>query len=182
MARWVRRSLRGGDVLLPEPAGRPWQFIDVRDAAELMASDGVVGTEAVWNVAGPASVSPGLPLLHRVLAHGGTRHTITACSTDILRAAGAEAILDQADWAVLPETERGSYAMNVDAALAAGLRIRPLETTLADIHAEIGLRQSGPGSLADGAEYDRLEALTAARLNDTYKLRGVRTKHELGAT
>ena len=152
MARWVARATLGGPVVVPELDACPWQLLDVRDAAAFLV-DTCAGIGAqIWNLAGPNTRTAGRSLLERVNACLGGQAGLVEVPRGVLLARGAKTVLDQADWATLPAEEAGAYTLNIEAALAAGLRHRSVEETATSLADELLTRANGPGSARDAQE------------------------------
>jgi 2'-hydroxyisoflavone reductase len=129
---WLRRMQRGGDVLAPAPADRQIQFIDVRDFAEWTLAMSEAHATGTYNTTGP----------DYTLTLG---HVLEACR----EVAGGDANLVWVDDAFLKEHEvipwrelplwlpgdefAGFFNVDNSHAIAAGLKFRPLEETLAAI-------------------------------------------------
>ncbi|MEV4105529.1 reductase [Nonomuraea sp. NPDC049649] len=128
---WLTRIARGGPVLAPEPADLGLQYVDARDLARWCldaAGDGVGGA---FNVVSP----PGFVTM-RELLECCVRVTGSAAE---LRWTGEEAILAAGvrPWTDLPIWMTGDghafvHGGDVSKAVAAGLRFRPVEETVAD--------------------------------------------------
>ena len=130
-AYWPHRLARGGEVLAPGPADAPTQFIDVRDLAEWIVSLCEHRVGGVFNATHPG-VAWG-ELLETCLSVAGAQATITWVSRDFL----VEQEVGQ--WMELPlwidsDDPQAAYfdRVSVDRAVAAGLRFRPLATTVRD--------------------------------------------------
>jgi 2'-hydroxyisoflavone reductase len=127
---WPVRLARGGEVLAPGRRDDPSQIIDVRDLAEFMVKLLEDKRSGIYNVAGPKK-----PLL----AHDFYRDAATAIDAhvtfvdvddyDFL----AERKIDEAiPWAMLRGNDDGMMSVKNDKAIAAGLSLRPLATTVRD--------------------------------------------------
>ena len=150
---WPVRLARGGEVLAPAPPEQPWQFIDVRDLAAWMLLVARERTSGPFNVTGPA----------RPTSAGAV---LTACSE--VAARNAELLWvdedfllahDVAPWMELPLWVPASdpdhaliHQAGVAKALAAGLRLRPVEETVADTLRWASTRDgTGDGTVAMGS-------------------------------
>jgi 2'-hydroxyisoflavone reductase len=126
---WPHRLARGGDVLVPGPAWRPVQLVDVRDLASwivIAAESGVAGT---FNATGPATMGAVFDAARR--AAGSSARAV---EVDDAFLAGHEV----GEWMELPlwidtRNEEWRRFMEVDTsrATAAGLTFRPLDDTVA---------------------------------------------------
>jgi 2'-hydroxyisoflavone reductase len=130
---WIERAARPQPLLVPGDAAQPVQLIDVRDLAEWivqMAERRACGT---YNVTGPEH-----PLRLGDVAQtcidvtGGAGPAVVIPTGDV-RAAGIEGWEQIPFW--LEPKEYGIMQMNVDRALVAGLRFRPLAETVRDTYA-----------------------------------------------
>jgi 2'-hydroxyisoflavone reductase len=127
---WVRRILRGGEVLAPGTHEAPVQFIDARDAAAWMLDQAERGTSGAFNLTGPAEP----------LTMG--RFLDTACATlqpaarlqwvdeAFVLEAGVAPWSDLPVW--LPRASQALHQADIRRALATGLQCRPLAQTLRD--------------------------------------------------
>ncbi len=143
---WVDRLARGGTVLAPGAPDDPIQLIDARDQAAFVVSlleRSITGTFHTVSPAPPFGFGQMLEAIAAEVAPPGTRLTWV----------GSEFLLEHGvDGAALPlwaEGEADGANMSKAspaAALAAGLRPRPLRQTIADIRAEDRL----PGAVRPG--------------------------------
>ena len=146
---WPARALRGGEILAPGTPSDPTQFIDVRDLAEFLLHCLEARLYGIYNAdAAPGSVDMGT-LLSACQAAGKAANTIycvrapcpqpdSANSTvtwvpaDFLEAQGVSAWQDMPAW-IAPRGEYAGFGRRSTArAQAAGLRYRPLDTTVRD--------------------------------------------------
>jgi 2'-hydroxyisoflavone reductase len=143
---WVDRLARGGTVLAPGAPDDPIQLIDARDQAAFVVSlleRSITGTFHTLSPAPPFGFGQMLEAIAAEVAPPGTR--LTWVDSEFLLEHGV-------DGAALPlwaEGEGDAANMsraNPAAALAAGLRPRPLRQTVADIHAE----ERPPGTVLPG--------------------------------
>ena len=157
---WVLRVARGGEVLAPGRPERPVQFIDARDLAEWtvrMAERREVG---VYNVNRPPGTMTMNQVLDQCKSTSGSDTVFTWVSEQFLRDEQVAAWSEMPLW--LPEEEAPQLAgfmfINVDKAVAAGLRIRPLSDTIRDTltWARTELRDA---SLKAGIDTEREQAL-----------------------
>jgi 2'-hydroxyisoflavone reductase len=130
---WIERAARQEPLLVPGDPAQPVQLIDVRDLAEWivqMAERRACGT---YNVTGPEH-----PLRLGEMAQtcidvtGGSGPAVVVPGDDV-RAAGIVPWEHIPFW--LEPDEYGIMQMNVDRALVAGLRFRPLAETVRDTYA-----------------------------------------------
>lgn len=130
---WVERVSRGGDVLAPGPATNPFQVIDVRDLADFVVARSGHGGGTYHLAAPPPPFSFGdfLDAAVRTVGPPGTRlHWIDA--HDLL--ANALSSRELPLWEG-PEEHLSLLTLDASRARDAGLRTRPLEETIAAVHA-----------------------------------------------
>jgi 2'-hydroxyisoflavone reductase len=124
---WVRRVAAGGEVLTPAPPDYPVQWIDARDLAAFLLSlceRGVGGTYSV--------VRPPVPIEELMTAcrdASGSDATFTLVSKSFLDEHGVEPWSDLPLW--IPELP-GLNRFNPTRAVAAGLQVRSVASTVAD--------------------------------------------------
>jgi nucleoside-diphosphate-sugar epimerase len=161
---WVRRMARGGEVLAPATPDRPVQIIDVRDLASWIVSMAEKRATGVYNGAGPA----------QPLTMGGFLDaTRRALDTDATFTWVDERFLlerEVAPWVELPvwvpEELVPMHLTRNDRALAAGLRIRPLEDTVRATHEWMQAnpdRSQPQGTLTPEREQELLREWRASR-------------------
>jgi 2'-hydroxyisoflavone reductase len=125
---WVRRIAAGGVVDAPEPRDEPIQMIDARDLAAFAIDAVERGTTGSFNVAGPAAPLTWGGLLDALVAAIGPPGTTLHWK----RWADVEAAA-----AMFPMWGQGAYsglsAVHAGAALAHGLRCRPLAESARDV-------------------------------------------------
>jgi 2'-hydroxyisoflavone reductase len=128
---WPYRLGRGGEVLAPAPPEAVVQVIDVRDLAEWtveMVERAEIGD---YNATGPGYGLTMGDVLETCLEAAGGKASLTWLSPDFLKAADIEPWTDLPLW--LPDDDTsGLMAVNIDKALGAGLKFRPLSETVGD--------------------------------------------------
>lgn len=142
---WPWRVSRGGEVLAPGRPERGVQFIDVRDLAEWTLRLVEQGAAGVFNADGqPTGFAAGEPegspagitmggLLESCREVSGSSAVFTWVEEGFLLENQVGPWMEMPLW--IPESDPqagGFYAVSVAKALAAGLRYRPLEQTVAD--------------------------------------------------
>lgn len=144
---WPHRVVRGGDVLVPGPAWRPVQFVDVRDLASWMVTAAEDRLAGPFNATGPATMGAVIDAARRV---AGVPARAVEVDDAFLAAQGV------GEWMELPlwidssnESTRHFTEIDATRATAAGLAFRPLDDTVA-------------ATLADAEPVDGV-GLTAAR-------------------
>jgi len=130
---WVERLARGGEVLAPGGPQDPIQVIDARDMAGWaigLLERAVAGTFHAVSPAPPFGFGDMLETIAAQVALAGTR--LTWVGTDYLLAAGE----NDASLPLWPggDSESDINAANPAAALAAGLRPRPLGQSVTELH------------------------------------------------
>ncbi|TAJ15966.1 MAG: epimerase [Planctomycetota bacterium] len=133
---WPLRCRRGGDVLAPGTPDDPIQLIDGRDLSAFLLDLVERRTSGVFNALGPRGGlrwGEVLDACVRAGAHaGGAAAKLEWVSAEFLREHGAQPWSDLPVW-MPPEGElAGFHRRNVDRAVAAGLRFRPIEQTCRD--------------------------------------------------
>ena len=146
---WLRRVERGGRVLAPGPEDRPLQYVDGRDLARWLLACAEEGVGGVYNtVSAPGHTTMGA-LLEAVQAATGSDAALTWVPPQVVLAAGIAPWTELPIW-VPPEGDlAGLHSGDVSAALARGLRCRPVTDTVADTWAWLQ-REGDPDSLASG--------------------------------
>ncbi len=128
---WVARLARGGEVLAPGPADAPSQVIDARDMGAWMVGLLERGESGAFHAVGPSSTftwGEQLETIASSVAPEGT--TLRWVDSDFL----LEAKLDDSTLPLWPGADPDMLMMTADpaAALATGLKIRPLAETVRD--------------------------------------------------
>ncbi len=134
---WPHRIARGGDVLVPGPAWRPVQLVDVRDLAAWIVAAAEDGLAGPFNATGPSTMGAVVDAAKRV-----TGSSARAVEVDDAFLTGHGV----GEWMELPlwidtSNEDWRHFMEVDAsrATAAGLTFRPLDDSVAAALAGAGL-------------------------------------------
>ncbi len=129
---WLQRMARGGPVLAPGPPDRPLQYVDARDLAAWTVRCAEAGVTGAFNAVGPvgaATIGSVLEACRRVT--GGSASLVWATAADIA-AAGIQPWTELPIWLPPHGEGVGMHDGDVSRALAAGLRCRPVEETVAD--------------------------------------------------
>ncbi|MEU4116792.1 NAD-dependent epimerase/dehydratase family protein [Kitasatospora sp. NPDC028055] len=149
---WVQRIARGGEVLAPGRPDAPLQVVDARDLADWMLDLLTKGATGAYHAATPPPFTMGdlLDAIASAVAPAGT--TLTWVDDDFLLTSG---IQDRALplWSADP-LRRATNTADPAAALATGLRLRPVADTARDIEPFEPL----PQALTPTAEADLLAA------------------------
>jgi len=131
---WPHRVARGGDVLVPGPAWRPVQLVDVRDLAAWIVTAAEERLSGPFNATGPATMGAVLDAARR--ASGSTARAVEVDDA-FLTGQGVGEWMELPLW-IDPSNDDWRHFMEVDAtrATAAGLTFRPLDETVAGALAE----------------------------------------------
>ncbi|MEU9305350.1 NAD-dependent epimerase/dehydratase family protein [Streptomyces sp. NPDC048269] len=160
---WLNRTARGGPVLAPGPRELPVQYIDVRDLARWTLDAACAGHGGAYDVVSPAGHATMGSLLEAcAAATGGVAELRWTDPAPILEA-GVQPWTELPVW--IPEGEAHDYMHggDVSKALAAGLKCRPVEETVADTWAWLqslgGIAPQRPDRPAPGLDAQREAAL-----------------------
>lgn len=129
---WLQRIARGGDVLAPGPAGLALQYIDARDLASWSLTAVEHGLGGPYNVVSEAGHATMQELLQACVEVTGSDARLRWVDPEPIVAAGVEPWTDLPIWVPPGELYDALHAADVSAALAAGLRCRPVADTVAD--------------------------------------------------
>ncbi len=127
---WVERARRGGAVAVPGPEQSSMQYVDARDLANFVA--GLVARRVVdeFHVAGPTPATTYVDLIRRVAGQvGPAGTTVEVVDPERVRAAGLEGKFPL--WSL--GGDETALAMDSSRAIGAGLFLRPLEESVADV-------------------------------------------------
>jgi 2'-hydroxyisoflavone reductase len=126
---WPHRIARGGDVLVPGPAWRPVQLVDVRDLAEWIVGAAENRIAGAFNVTGPTTMGAVIDAARRV--SGASARAVEVDDAFL-------AAQEVGEWMELPlwvdtRNEEWQRFLEVDVSRAheAGLVFRPLDETVA---------------------------------------------------
>lgn len=131
---WAMRVAKGGEVLAPGTPENLVQFIDVRDLSEWIVEMIEENQAGTFNVTGkPFELTFGKMLEAMKMTSGSDARFVWADETFL-------AENNVAPWSEMPfylpesdENWRGFLAMNVNRALAKGLKFRPLAETIQEV-------------------------------------------------
>jgi 2'-hydroxyisoflavone reductase len=130
---WPLRVASGGEVLAPAPAGRPVQFIDVRDLAAWVVRVSEDGGGGPYNAVGPVPPVTMGDLLATCLDVAGGDATLVWVDEEFLLEHGVGPWMELPLWIPASDTESANvHAADVSRALAAGLAFRPVAETVRD--------------------------------------------------
>lgn len=159
---WPRRVARGGEVLAPDRPNLRVQFIDARDLARWTLDGAESGRTGAYNATGPAQPLTFGELLAGCKAVTGSDATFTWVDEARLLETGVKPRMELPLW--MPHAP-GAATVDCRRALAADLRLRPLEETVADTLAWDESRPAAaprPAGLAPDREDEVLAAVRGA--------------------
>ncbi|MFE6408341.1 SDR family oxidoreductase [Streptomyces sp. NPDC057837] len=130
---WLTRMARGGPVLAPGPRELPLQYVDVRDLAEWILGAAERGLSGPYNLISPRGHATTGTLLEACARVTGGKAELRWTEPGVILAAGIEPWVELPVW-VPPGSDLHDalHGADVSRALAAGLRCRPVEETVAD--------------------------------------------------
>lgn len=125
---WPHRVARGGDVLVPGPAWRPVQLVDVRDLAAWIVTAAEERLGGPFNATGPATMGAVIDAARRV---SGSPARPVEVDDAFLAEHGVGEWLELPLWVDAGGDTRGVFSADSSRATAAGLAFRPLDDTVA---------------------------------------------------
>ncbi|MFI6982067.1 NAD-dependent epimerase/dehydratase family protein [Embleya sp. NPDC050154] len=129
---WLNRIARGGPVLAPGPREAELQFIDARDLAEWTLDAAEAGRSGAYNLVSPTGHSTMGELLDLCVRVTGSDAELRWIDPDTIVKAGIEPWLELPIWLPAGADYDSIHRRDVRKALGAGLRVRPVEETVAD--------------------------------------------------
>ncbi|MFB7177880.1 NAD-dependent epimerase/dehydratase family protein [Streptomyces sp. NPDC056257] len=129
---WLNRAARGGPVLAPGPRELPLQYIDVRDLARWTLDAAEAGLGGPYNLVSPVGHATMGALLDACAAVTGGRAELRWTEPDLIVEAGVEPWTELPVWVPEGPSRDHMFGADVGKALAAGLKCRPVEETVAD--------------------------------------------------
>lgn len=157
---WVQRVAEGGDVLAPGAPEQLVSFIDVRDLAEWIVRSASAGTAGVFNASGPSAPCTMRALLDTCRLVSGSDARFTWVAEDFLLEQGVEPWQQMPLWLPDDPEYRGFNDVDCSRAIAAGLRFRRVDETVAATLANHRTRSMVAGQRA-GISRDRERELLA---------------------
>ncbi|MCM3763651.1 NAD-dependent epimerase/dehydratase family protein [Neobacillus niacini] len=164
---WVQRVAQGGKVLVPGRPNRPVQLIDVKDIAAWVFDMAERRKAGTFNVTGPDEKITMEKLLNTCMNEANSKCEWVWVDEAFLKDHKVQPWTDMPLW--IPEhyplegeTEpwRGSFSINIEKAVDAGLSFRPLEETIREVYGWMQTRNES--SLNAGISREReLEILEA---------------------
>jgi 2'-hydroxyisoflavone reductase len=124
---WPTRFAAGGRVLAPLPADADAQVIDARDLAGWIVNAAEERLAGTYNAIGPVTTREHVLETCRTVA--GASAEIVWVDPDFLNEQGVEEWMELPLW-LYDEKYRGMLSVEPSAAVATGLRFRPLEETV----------------------------------------------------
>ncbi|NUO97263.1 MAG: reductase [Nonomuraea sp.] len=128
---WLTRIARGGPVLAPGRPGLPLQYIDARDLALWCLRAAGEGLGGPFNVVSPTGFVTMGDVLETCVKVTGSDAELRWTDEETILAAGVEPWSDLPIWLV-GDDYAFLHGGDVSRAVAAGLRCRPVEETVAD--------------------------------------------------
>ncbi|KDN76781.1 reductase [Streptomyces olindensis] len=130
---WLGRTARGGPVLAPGPRELPLQYVDVRDLAEWMLNAAERQLSGPYNLMSPQGHTTMGELLDACVRVTGGGAELRWTEPEVILRAGIEPWTELPVW-VPPGSDLHDalHGADVSRAVAAGLRCRPVEETVAD--------------------------------------------------
>ncbi|GGO68556.1 reductase [Nonomuraea cavernae] len=145
---WLHRVARGGPVLAPGPADLGLQYIDARDLALWCLAAAERGLSGPYNTVSPPAFTTMGELLETCVRVTGSDARLQWAEPETILAAGVSAWTDLPIW-LHGETHGAMHQGDVSKAVAAGLRCRPVEETVADTWAWLRGLPGLPSTRAD---------------------------------
>ncbi|WAZ21275.1 SDR family oxidoreductase [Streptomyces cinnabarinus] len=130
---WLNRMARGGPVLAPGPRELPLQYVDVRDLADWLLGAAEQGLSGPYNLTSASGHATMGTLLDACVAVTGGAAELRWTEPEVILKAGIEPWTELPVW-LPPGTDLHDalHRGDVSRAMAAGLRCRPVEETVAD--------------------------------------------------
>ena len=129
---WVERISQGDEVLAPEPQSASLQYIDARDLAKFTVDSAISNETGAIHVAAPSGGATFGDVLQTIV------DTVGGPGIGLKWISVAQALASDETFPLWVEGESiGMLAMDTTRALTAGLKVRPLSETVADILDEL---------------------------------------------
>ncbi|GFH35851.1 NAD-dependent epimerase/dehydratase family protein [Streptomyces pacificus] len=124
---WLTRAHRGGPIVVPAPADRLIQPVDVRDVAAFAVDQAASTGGGAFNIAHPTGITFADFVQACLEVTGGAGRPVWT-QPEVLAECGVK------QWTEMPlwRTHAGVWLVNSDRAVASGLHCRPLRDTIAD--------------------------------------------------
>jgi 2'-hydroxyisoflavone reductase len=156
---WARRFGEGGRILVPGPADRPVQFIDVRDLARWMLDAVEGGVHGAFNVTGPVGGIDFARFVEAGIGSSGVAADPVWVDSRFLRDEGVKPWMELPLW--LGDDMPGMLDVDIGAAVRTGLVTRSVEQTLADTRAWARAAGEADGRQRAGLAAERERKLLA---------------------
>ncbi|MFZ3474150.1 reductase [Streptomyces sp. 4.24] len=129
---WLNRTARGGPTLAPGRPDLPLQYVDVRDLARWTLDAAEAGLGGPYNLVSPVGHATMGSLLEACAAVTGGGAELRWTEQARIEEAGVEPWIELPIWVHEGEQHDFMFGGDVGKALAAGLKCRPVEETVAD--------------------------------------------------
>lgn len=129
---WLLRAARGGRILAPGTPEAGIQYIDARDLAAWAMTAAEQDVSGPVNVISPPSQTTMGEFLSSCLRATGSTGTLEWTAPEAILAAGIEPWTQLPLWLPPGDAHDTMYRIDVSKALETGLRIRPIDETVAD--------------------------------------------------
>jgi 2'-hydroxyisoflavone reductase len=130
---WVRRTVRGGELLAPGQPDAPVQLVDVRDLADWIIKMVESRRAGTYNATGPASTLTFQQMLEQCRAAGSADVAMTWVDEQFLLEQKVKPFSDLPFW--LPKSHKGFFEVDCRRSISCGLIFRPLVETVRDTRA-----------------------------------------------
>lgn len=127
---WLHRLGKRGRCLGPGDPRRAMQWIDARDLAAWLLDAASAQLQGVYNLTGPSCATTVGEMLSRVSAELGAQAELVWPGDEFLTRNGVQSMDGLPYW--VPEASQGFVEANIERALAAGLKLRPIEVSARD--------------------------------------------------
>lgn len=130
---WLRRIARGGDVLAPGPADLGIQYVDARDLAHLGLDAAAAGRSGPVDVVSPVGHATMSDLLDACVQATGSDARLVWVDPEFVLEREIAPWTELPVWMPIDDVEMYAlHSSDVSRALEWGLRVRPLQETVAD--------------------------------------------------
>ncbi|MGH1345380.1 MAG: NAD-dependent epimerase/dehydratase family protein [Nannocystales bacterium] len=130
---WPTRVARGGDVVAPNSPDDPAQFIDVRDLAAFILHTQATEQSGTFNVTGPTEATTMGGLLDACKTVTNSDAAFHWVPTPSLTKHGVAPWMELTVWVPPDDAEFGGMSrVSISKAVAAGLKTRAMQETIAD--------------------------------------------------
>lgn len=130
---YAARAAKGGEMLAPGNGDDPIQFIDARDLAEFIVRMTEKNASGIYNATGPDYVLTMRKIIETAQKVANNGLKVTWVDEPFLTQNGVNHWTHMPLWIPLNSEDSSIHDGNVNKAIAAGLKFRPLEETMRDI-------------------------------------------------